>query len=522
MIAVGISAINRPYPIGVNLQVGRTVYVDRGYTYTTVPSLVQGASYIQTANNDKASSGEGFLTFTLDQPSIVYVAYDIRINPKPQWLSAFADTGESLVTSDTTLQLFCQSFPAGPVSLGGNESSGKSMYAVIIKLRATIGEAMLTKKRSFQFEGRTWMYDTAPSVWTNGGTPDVIDSGLELMKRAGITDVLISCWLSGPTWHNPSIEPNHSSVHAYKWDAVQYYIEAAARLGISCHAVFTFGNRIGGYKPEYVSPGTPANTFDVFMPQYQKWLTANINECLERYPGFKGVSLDYTRVGGRLTGEPWASRFFQETGYDLDTCFLLRQNGGYYSDLNMVRNAILESSGIDIKLTLPGYNADNARRAIELYYKFVKYPIERFIGRVKAVMPDAMELSAYGVTHFPEWHDGRDLNGWVESGLIDTGLSLAAGLTPEQLQATKYGRRIDPEFFKFETVPSSNIALILRTYNGGDSNTTLKTASELQSEIETLKTIYPDLPSIGYYFLQGANTRWVTPELADVMRTIYD
>ena len=134
MIDVGISAIDRPYPVGVNLQVGSKVYVDRGYTYTHVPSLVQGGSYIQTANNDKAQNGNPFLTFTLDKPSLVYVAHDVRITSKPSWLSAFADTVESLVTSDTTLQLFKKPYPAGLVELGDNGYSGVgSMYVVAIQ-----------------------------------------------------------------------------------------------------------------------------------------------------------------------------------------------------------------------------------------------------------------------------------------------------------------------------------------------------------------------------------------------------
>lgn len=134
MIEVGISAMNRPYPVGVNLQVGSNVYADRGYTYTQVPSMVQGGSYIQTANNDKVQAGNPFLTFTLDQPSIVYVAHDVRISPKPSWLlGGFTDTGENLLTSDTTLRLFKKDFQVGVVNLGGNESGGCcSMYAVVV------------------------------------------------------------------------------------------------------------------------------------------------------------------------------------------------------------------------------------------------------------------------------------------------------------------------------------------------------------------------------------------------------
>ena len=117
------------------LQVGSTVYIDRSYLFTTVPSSVQGEAYIQTANNDKAGTGFPFLSFMVDQPVTVYVAHDGRLS-LPSWLtSPWVDTGQDLVTSDTPLDLFVRAFPAGLIELGGNESGGGggSMYSVIVK-----------------------------------------------------------------------------------------------------------------------------------------------------------------------------------------------------------------------------------------------------------------------------------------------------------------------------------------------------------------------------------------------------
>ncbi|WNM58152.1 PKD domain-containing protein [Candidatus Nitrospira allomarina] len=116
------------------LQAGGTVYIDRAYTFTTVPASVQGATYIRTANNDKTATTPTFLSFTVNQPVSVLVAHDVRLTPKPSWLSTFTDTGTNLVTSDTSLRLFSRSFPAGTITLGGNASGGSgSMYAVIIQ-----------------------------------------------------------------------------------------------------------------------------------------------------------------------------------------------------------------------------------------------------------------------------------------------------------------------------------------------------------------------------------------------------
>ncbi|WNM59121.1 FG-GAP-like repeat-containing protein [Candidatus Nitrospira allomarina] len=118
----------------VGLQAGGTVYRDRAYTFTSVPTSVQGAAYIQTANNDKAATTAAFLRFTVNQPVSVTVAYDVRLTPKPSWLSSFTDTGKNLVTSDTTLHLYARAFPAGTITLGGNASGGSgSMYSVIVQ-----------------------------------------------------------------------------------------------------------------------------------------------------------------------------------------------------------------------------------------------------------------------------------------------------------------------------------------------------------------------------------------------------
>jgi hypothetical protein len=120
------------------IQGGGTIYIDRTYTFTTIPTLIQGAPYIRTANDDKTATNSNFLSFTVNQPVSVYVAHGDRITPKPTWLNTFTDTGANLVTSDTTLSLFVKTFPAGTITLGGNVSSGNagndlSMYSVIIK-----------------------------------------------------------------------------------------------------------------------------------------------------------------------------------------------------------------------------------------------------------------------------------------------------------------------------------------------------------------------------------------------------
>ena len=111
---------------------GAMVYIDRGYTFSNVPAALQGATYIKTANDDKGSSSATFLSFDVDEDVTVYVDHDDAIGTRPSWLSSFSDTGDNLVTTDTTLSIFEGFFLAGTVTLGGNEGNGDSMYSVVI------------------------------------------------------------------------------------------------------------------------------------------------------------------------------------------------------------------------------------------------------------------------------------------------------------------------------------------------------------------------------------------------------
>ena len=113
------------------LQPGALVYIDRSYNFTDVPATLEGATYIKTANGDKGSSGSSFLSFDVNQGVTVYVAHDNRSTTKPTWMASFADTGDDIVTSDSSFSLFAREFSAGTITLGGNESS-TSMYIPII------------------------------------------------------------------------------------------------------------------------------------------------------------------------------------------------------------------------------------------------------------------------------------------------------------------------------------------------------------------------------------------------------
>ena len=115
---------------------GAEVYIDRSYTFTTVPVIMEGATFLRTANGDKRASEAAFLSFSVNQNVTVYVAYDVRAKSLPDWLANWTNTGEVLGTTDVSRDLYAKDFPAGTVILGGNLAAGasgaKSNYNVII------------------------------------------------------------------------------------------------------------------------------------------------------------------------------------------------------------------------------------------------------------------------------------------------------------------------------------------------------------------------------------------------------
>ena len=118
------------------LDVGKPQYVDRAYTFSSVPAALVGLDYLQTVNDDKSSQGLPWITFDISQDVTVYVAHDDRISPKPSWMAGFVDTGMDLVSAGGgTFSLFAKDFPPGTVGLGGNIDSGStsySMYTVVV------------------------------------------------------------------------------------------------------------------------------------------------------------------------------------------------------------------------------------------------------------------------------------------------------------------------------------------------------------------------------------------------------
>ena len=130
------------------------VYIDKKNKFTNIPTSILGTTYIKTANSDKGKKGDLFLSFDVNQNVTVYLAHDDHITPKPSWMASFVDSGENLVTTDTTLSLYKKDFLSGTVALGGNDGKGKSnMYSVIItsQIAGTIIDTNLSEATTYTY-----------------------------------------------------------------------------------------------------------------------------------------------------------------------------------------------------------------------------------------------------------------------------------------------------------------------------------------------------------------------------------
>ncbi|MCG7850591.1 MAG: Ig domain-containing protein [ANME-2 cluster archaeon] len=115
------------------LDTGKLQYIDRSYTFSSVPYSYAGLKYIKTANDDKASTVDSFLEFDVNRDVTVYVAHDDRLSPKPSWLAFFTDTGDNIASEGGTFSLYARDFSAGHISLGGNYGDTYSMYNVVLE-----------------------------------------------------------------------------------------------------------------------------------------------------------------------------------------------------------------------------------------------------------------------------------------------------------------------------------------------------------------------------------------------------
>lgn len=130
-------ASGKPYEvIEQGLTSGALVYLDRAYTFTTIPDSLEGSTYIKTANDDKKAKQEAFLSFSVNQDVAVYVAYDKRASSLPGWLSGWDEMDQMVGTTDVKRRVYVKDFAEGTITLGGNRAGegaeADSNYNVIV------------------------------------------------------------------------------------------------------------------------------------------------------------------------------------------------------------------------------------------------------------------------------------------------------------------------------------------------------------------------------------------------------
>jgi len=103
------------------------VYVDRGFRLSNVPSELEGADLIQTANNDDNSRGDQWLSAEALVPVRVWVGIDARHKAVPNWVRKnFAKEPFTAAIDEGAKFVFYQrTFAAGPIEFGGNTNDGR-------------------------------------------------------------------------------------------------------------------------------------------------------------------------------------------------------------------------------------------------------------------------------------------------------------------------------------------------------------------------------------------------------------
>jgi hypothetical protein len=156
------------------------LFIDRDFTFNSIPGMLEGATYIKTANDDKNRTDSSFLSFQVSQDTTVYVAYDHRASSLPNWLGDWNDTGESITTTDTTFNLFTKGYAASStVTLGGNMAAGaagsRSNYFVVFDVATSINHAPVVSIVSPQ-EGASFLHTDTISF--SGSAADLEDGDL--------------------------------------------------------------------------------------------------------------------------------------------------------------------------------------------------------------------------------------------------------------------------------------------------------------------------------------------------------
>ena len=143
---LNVTTLREYVPDEGGLKVGAAAFMDNtSYYFTQVPSFLEGATYIKTANDDKClpDPSKFVLSFDVERPVTIYIAHDDRYLTKPMWMSGFTPNQEYVNLNlpgagAGRYTLYARDYPAGKIVLGSNIDGdcriegNYGMYSVIL------------------------------------------------------------------------------------------------------------------------------------------------------------------------------------------------------------------------------------------------------------------------------------------------------------------------------------------------------------------------------------------------------
>ena len=137
-----ISQSKYPYEV-VCVDIGDSVYTDRGLKWTHLPSQLRNQLCIRTPCNDESTRSKHLIRFTVDKSCLVLLLFDVRATRPPHWLN---DDGYHKISNqaigrivtfgvmcETHYSIFGKYHTAGEVVLRGNWSKEMhSMYSIFL------------------------------------------------------------------------------------------------------------------------------------------------------------------------------------------------------------------------------------------------------------------------------------------------------------------------------------------------------------------------------------------------------
>ncbi|MBC8098825.1 MAG: hypothetical protein H7Y11_05240, partial [Armatimonadetes bacterium] len=101
----------------------------RDTTIRRLPVMLCGMRLLQLSSQADEVTAEDFVSFTLDAPARVWVAYAGSATRIPEWLRTFTPEEADIDLADEwwggkVQKLYSREYPAGRVVLGGNRAFG--------------------------------------------------------------------------------------------------------------------------------------------------------------------------------------------------------------------------------------------------------------------------------------------------------------------------------------------------------------------------------------------------------------